>query len=370
MLLAVRNTNAPDVHPARDPSELCTSCSMLASELRDATFWRKYDVRDLKSRANSGRCALCLLLWNTCRRNGGQDLRTVQFDREGAFLKMDTVNTAVLSIVCDPEPGLYPTSDCQVGLVELPDAGSSTHLEMLRHWLRACDSNPDHACRPPSPVDTGPGFQRPRLPTRLLDVGYEGEETVFLWETKNSPQANREWVALSHRWGKRNFSTTRENIEEHINGIKIAVLPATFQDAITVTRAFGKRFLWIEALCIIQKEGGDFQTEATRMADVYSGAYCVIAASCATDHYDGFLRPRSARDHVTIVPEGENQSPYYICETIDSFKRHVLDGPLNSRGWVLQEHALARRTIFFTEQQTYFECKDGVRCETSTRLTK
>ena len=103
------------------------------------------------------------------------------------------------------------------------------------------------------------------------------------------------------------------------------------------------------------------------MADVYSGAYCVLAASCAADHYDGFLKPRSRREHVTVEHDGEK---YYICETIDNFKRHVLDGALNLRGWVLQEHALARRTIFFTEHQTYFECKDGVRCETSTRLTK
>jgi hypothetical protein len=48
----------------------------------------------------------------------------------------------------------------------------------------------------------------------------------------------------------------------------------------------------------------------------------------------------------------------------------VLGGELHSRGWVLQEHALARRTLFFTEHQTYFECGNGVRCETSTKLSK
>jgi hypothetical protein len=43
---------------------------------------------------------------------------------------------------------------------------------------------------------------------------------------------------------------------------------------------------------------------------------------------------------------------------------------LNKRGWVLQERALARRTIYFTARQTYWECGCGVRCETLTRLHK
>jgi hypothetical protein len=368
MFSALKKANAFDVRAPRAPSKLCTSCSTLRSELRDAAFWKTYDVRDLKSRANSGRCALCTLLWQTCKRNGGENARTVQFDREGAFLKLDTASNAVLSIVSNPGTDLYAPSDCQVGLVELPEAGSLTHLRIIRRWLEDCDSNVKHSCKPSSSTDLFPGSPKPRLPTRLLDVGFDGDSSVFLWETV--PRAGIEWVALSHRWGDHNFSTKRSNCEKHMNGLKVDSLPATFRDAVRVTRALGKRFLWIDSLCIIQGDHGDFATEATRMADVYSGAYCVIAASCAAHHYDGFLKPRGAREHVTIVPDGDDQPPYYICETIDSFKRHVLDGPLNLRGWVLQEHALARRTVFFTEHQTYFECKNGVRCETSTRLAK
>lgn len=138
----------------------------------------------------------------------------------------------------------------------------------------------------------------------------------------------------------------------------------------TVTRALGRRYLWIDSLCVIQGPGGDFNTEAKRMEDVYSGAYCVIAASCSADHFSGFLKQRNRRSYVGLCREGKGETPFYVCESIDNFKDHVLDGELNSRGWVLQEHALARRTLFFTEHQTYFECGKGVRCETSTNLSK
>ncbi|KAK3350274.1 heterokaryon incompatibility protein-domain-containing protein, partial [Lasiosphaeria hispida] len=143
-------------------------------------------------------------------------------------------------------------------------------------------------------------------------------------------------------------------------------LPATFRDAVKVSRALGCRYLWIDSLCIIQGDGGDFNQEAKHMEQVYSGAYCVLAVSRAASHYAGFLHPRKERDFVALGED--NEPPFYICENIDDFNAHVLEGDLNSRGWVLQEHALARRTIFFTEHQAYWECGEGVRCETMMRM--
>lgn len=46
----------------------------------------------------------------------------------------------------------------------------------------------------------------------------------------------------------------------------------------------------------------------------------------------------------------------------------VLKGPLSQRGWMLQEHALSRRALFFTEKQTYWECGEGVMCQSMTRM--
>ena len=207
------------------------------------------------------------------------------------------------------------------------------------------------------------------LPTRLIDVGNIGDDEVHLWET--GPQDTGEWVALSHQWGPiPHFSTNRKNLKDHISGMKYETLPGTFKDAVTVTRALGRRYLWIDSICIIQGKDGDFNQEAKRMEEVCSGAYCVLAASRATGHFSGFLQARKERDYVALSSEVENKASFYICRAIDNFKEHVLEGALNRRGWVLQEHALARRTIFFTEHQTYWECGDGVRCETMTKMNK
>lgn len=146
------------------------------------------------------------------------------------------------------------------------------------------------------------------------------------------------------------------------------MLTDTFRHAIDVTRKLGLRHLWIDSLCIVQGPEGDFVTESKRMEDVFSSAYCVVAASSARSQRDGFLvRERKARQVLPLKVQG---GTLYVCRFIDRFDEHVLNSPLSKRGWVLQERALARRTIYFTDWQVYWECGDGVRCETLTKLDK
>jgi hypothetical protein len=209
------------------------------------------------------------------------------------------------------------------------------------------------------------------MPTRLIYVGKDGDDVVQLQEMQG--KKNVSWIALSYRWGDSSpFSTTQQNLRSHVEGMKLTALPRTFQDAIKVTRALGYNYLWIDSLCIIQGKDGDFSEESKRMEDVYSGAYCVLAASCATDQRSGFLLPRVARTSVALNHKGGvgNGGTIYVCSFIEDFRSHVLQGALHKRAWVLQEHALARRTVFFTKHQMYWECGHGVRCETMIKMTK
>lgn len=264
-----------------------------------------------------------------------------------------------------------PLEYIQIGFPKLPRIESHTYFELLRRWLEDCDEK--HAgCYP---QNIGPDLTR--IPTRLIDVG-EGKysRTVRLHETgarKADQSEELRYIALSHPWGNGNshshFCTTRKNIVDRVEtGIPVIELPDTFKHAVKVTRELGVRYLWIDSLCIIQGNDGDFDVEAKRMETVFSSAYCVIAASRATGTSDGFLKDRPDRKFVKF--EGSSENPFYICEAIDHFQHDVIEGALNKRGWVLQERALARRTIYFTEKQTYWECGEGVRCETLTRMRK
>ncbi|KAH8592660.1 heterokaryon incompatibility protein-domain-containing protein [Bisporella sp. PMI_857] len=133
-------------------------------------------------------------------------------------------------------------------------------------------------------------------------------------------------------------------METDING-----LPATYRDAIEVTRKLDVQFLWIDSFCVIQDDPHDWETESWRMQTIFSLAYCTIAAGSTTDRNDGFLKPRAATaaEREVKIPR-LSHGPLYVCDAIDDFDFHVECSELSTRGWVLQERALSRRMIHFT----------------------
>lgn len=241
----------------------------------------------------------------------------------------------------------------------------------MKAWLHECDTHSQHSeCRLATK-----GYYTSRdsaltMPTRVIDVGSDQSNMVRLCQPVTS--VSKEWIALTHLWGNGpHYATTRANFHSHMEGIDLVSFPATFRDAVTVTRALGLRYLWIDSLCIIQDSHEDINQEIMNMEDVYSRAYCVIAASCSTGHHSNFLKPRYDRDFVALHhSNADSAANFYVCEMTDDFQTHVLNGALNKRAWVMQEHALARRTIFFTEYQAYWECGLGVRCETLSSMHK
>ncbi|KAF2653766.1 hypothetical protein K491DRAFT_602167 [Lophiostoma macrostomum CBS 122681] len=371
LMSAVKTNDLSYGRPTHLSSKLCSECRILLDGLSRPAYSIVYKVPQLEYRATSQICDLCVTLWRTCRRFNGRSYPTAQFDKRGSFVTINGRGYPALAIVQTTGKSTtflvtMSAKDIQIASPWLLEAGSATYYETLRQWLRQCDEEHSQGCCGSSKKR---GFQvrlsPQRLPTRLIEVGATDDKEVRLREMEANDIG--QWIALSHQWGLApHFSTTRLNLEDHLKGIKVENLPATFRDAVSVTRALHCRYLWIDSICIIQGPDGDFNEEARRMEEVYSGAHCVLAASCATSHLSGFLKPRHERNYTGLLRERE--TPLYVCDMIDDFQSHVLNGGLNSRGWVMQEHALARRTIFFTEYQTYWECGEGVRCETMTKM--
>lgn len=241
---------------------------------------------------------------------------------------------------------------------------------MLREWIRNCDCT--HDCVPKQ-IDFAP--------TRLLDISGFETNVVRLVETEDRLRQPRKYAALSHRWGSpppieesrttkdiiKIFRATKGTIEELKRGIEPARLPKTFRNAVVVARGLGLDYLWVDSLCIIQDDNDDWAIESKLMEQVFSSAYCALAASCASGTDAGFLRQRPKR---TCIPMTLGDATYYACEVIDDFDTHVEQSELNQRGWVMQERALSRRTIYFAKHQSYWECGGGVRCETMTMMRK
>ncbi|KAK4205416.1 hypothetical protein QBC40DRAFT_336097 [Triangularia verruculosa] len=324
-------------------------------------FEEIYNLVEVEEAYRDLSCDLCGLIWQAftlLEAEQKQKSDTLLMQRTGNRLTLNELSDLTFNIFRSHDLDIPTKDEIPVGYTStLPALGSALHFAHLQQWLENCDRH--HSNCKPNSTPSGPSSSSTRsLPTRVIDVGSTGK-----------------WLALSHQWGSPpHFCTTPDNLASHLSSIPFpSGLPATFRDAVTVTRALGVQYLWIDSLCIIQGPSGDFKSEAKKMEQVYSGAYCVLAVSREEGgHSAGFLQPRKReRNHVTLSKPGDEdgkQGVFSFCEPIDDFNGDVLQGPLNQRGWVLQEHALARRTIFYTEKQTYWECGEGVMCESMMRM--
>lgn len=294
----------------------------------------------------------------------------VVVSRDGTNLKVSERSRPVLRICAERESPGY--QDIHVGLPTLPMAGSELHMSLMKEWLRSCKCGPPHA----APDGEGDAASEQMFrPTRVLDVGGPGSSELRLHCTPTAP-GRHDYIALSHCWGKptkeewRKVCTHVENYEARCRHLALEDMPKTFRDAITVTWGLGKRFLWIDSLCIIQGDEDDWERESQLMEAIFNSAYCTISATSATGFDQGFLLPRPPRECVRLPNAPPEADPLWLCEVVDDFRTDVEDGPVNRRGWVFQERALSRRIIYFTENQTYFECGGGVRCETLSKFRK
>jgi hypothetical protein len=62
------------------------------------------------------------------------------------------------------------------------------------------------------------------------------------------------------------------------NEIPSCELRRLFKDAVAIMKGFGYRYLWIDALCIIQGDDSDWLDQSAKMAGIYENARYTVAA--------------------------------------------------------------------------------------------
>ena len=103
-------------------------------------------------------------------------------------------------------------------------------------------------------------LSRHKLPKRLLEIGKRGEWPLRprLILTADLETSSIQYAALSHVWGnissaqKENMSTTPSSLNARLKGSNFASFPEHFKAVIILCRCLEIRYLWIDALCIIQ----------------------------------------------------------------------------------------------------------------------
>ena len=153
---------------------------------------------------------------------------------------------------------------------------------------------------------------------------------------------------------------TTENIKELEAGMRYSMLAQYFQDVILLTRALGCKYIWIDALCILQDSREDWIREASRMANVYRNGFLNICAY-ATDAQHRLLQDRSVTFwSPCLVSESGGE---LLMAMPDSGQVHLLSSEIFQRGWIFQERLISPRTVYVGDRDCIFECGNSTPLE-------
>jgi len=220
-------------------------------------------------------------------------------------------------------------------------------FDLVRHWI--------------SCLKTGTNSVTTSFPIKLIDT-VDGRlidaDTSF------------RYVTLSYVWGGFKQATLNNDTRIMFHNVGSITessqnLSWTIKDAITVCKALGERFLWIDCLCIQQDDMVHKIAQIERMDDIYGHAIFTIVNAghgyrLNADSPLSGVRPNtrkvfqfSARaDSFSVMG---NSCPRLQVDLEQSMWRQ--------RAWTFQEELLSRALLIFTSSQCFLQAGKRLFCE-------
>lgn len=255
-----------------------------------------------------------------------------------------------------------------------PRTDAPQSWNQARTWMRECQAT--HTRCGASEDGSGHAPTLPSVfPTRLIDVQSPllPSDRCLLVRSDAPSFVKAPYLTLSHCWGGSldPVKTMPDNLERRMDptlgGMSLDELPANFAHAIEVARRLEARYIWIDAVCIIQ-DGEDFKLEGPKMHSIYRNSACTIAAVDAPDSLTGFLSDRPPGESSLRPVQGRGEwaleDHSWVCLDGNMWNRDLLGRVLYTRGWVFQERMLSTRILHYSIKQLFWDCAEKTACET------
>ncbi|KAL2070009.1 hypothetical protein VTL71DRAFT_14689 [Oculimacula yallundae] len=221
---------------------------------------------------------------------------------------------------------------------------------VLKSWIACCEESHGHHCSV-SPIADCLG---PTHPVKYIDL-----EQSCLVDFPETPK----YAALSYVWGGADtLMTTKNNLEELSQPgafvIRTDQIPKTIQDAMALTRAMGVRYLWVDAVCIVQDDSEIKQDHLRAMPSIYAQAHFTIVVATGETANSGIpgVGPNSRPRHVPLSITLPTKA--IGVNSLTHFKRlkfltRMGFGPSrpiwSQRAWTMQEQMFSKRILLLGE---------------------
>jgi hypothetical protein len=288
----------PELSCAGKAQSLCSRC--LALNLSVADFFVQAGKRDSNNRddvhepitldtrpwdwiKNATECSLCQLLyfaigiaseaWQAeetpfycqlvSKRLKGypaseEDIRVLEFV---AQYKWTSARGSLIPVQSDAYPNAFPGRRINPGQVDVDQVG---------RWLQQCETQHD-ACRQPNSEELG------KLRAYILVIDVNARCLTRLRD-------GCRYLALSYVWGGiKQAEAKLNNLQRLLNPGALDDLgdtvPKTVRDAMEFVKLLGERYLWVDALCIVQDDHATKQSMIEHMHVIYANSYVTLIAA-------------------------------------------------------------------------------------------
>lgn len=230
--------------------------------------------------------------------------------------------------------------------------GEMADIPRIRGWISRCAMTHGPKCNPPDPRPS----EEPDLKLLLVDV-QNMKLVESAWDS--------EYIALSYVWGQsKSLGCTKTNISRlRVDGSLRELrneLPRSINDAIELVYSIGERYLWVDALCIIQDDANSKGFYISRMDRIYSNAR-VTLVTLTSDSVECALPGVSSPRNLIQTPV-EINGLHLVQELLklSAVERH---SAWSGRAWTFQERVLSRRLLYFAEHQVFWQCQYAYQSE-------
>ncbi|KAL8851351.1 MAG: hypothetical protein Q9221_003718 [Calogaya cf. arnoldii] len=171
------------------------------------------------------------------------------------------------------------------------------------------------------------------------------------------------WIGSCEKWHVDTYCNTFRTLKATVAGLEEGgglfqhwhQLPRTIQDAINLTHRVGERYLWVDAICIVQDDWENKADAIANMDLVYSNATVTIVAGSGIDASAGLpgLRPgnRNLQMKAAMIQPGLRMMA--VGKGLELLEKWTY----STRAWTYQEVMLSRRTLIFIDGEIIFRCR-------------
>ncbi|KAG5819171.1 hypothetical protein H9Q74_000758 [Fusarium xylarioides] len=230
-----------------------------------------------------------------------------------------------------------------------PWTGPVVDTSRILRWISSCEHLHGSKCAMPTNLPFTEAFPSLRV-LRLIDI----EDNCIVEMARLE-----KYIALSYVWGAvANLRLTKANRRALLvpGSLKevLEMLPNTIKDAIMLAERLGCRYLWVDALCLLQNDSEDLDL-------VYERAWLTIVAASGHD----------ANARLPGVQEGTRGGSDNTFEIVPGVKMGIVMGlerllersVYNSRAWTFQEQVLSRRVLYFIDNKVVYRCRAAEHAE-------